>query len=396
MNVEINVFGPIPDILEELRVGRMVVLVDDESRENEGDLIIAAEKVTPEAINFMATQGRGLICLALTSERCDELGLDLMPSDKDSKFGTAFTVSIDAAGVMTTSAHDRAKTILTAIDDFCRPSDLVIPGHIFPLRAREGGTLVRAGHTEGSVDLACLAELKPAAVVCEIMKKDGTMARIPDLVKFCKKHQLKLASIADIIEYRRRNEKLIEKIDDVNLPTAFGRFRLHYYKSLIDENVHLALTSGDVGRGTVEENPVLVRVHSRCFTGDVFHSLHCDCRPKLEESLIRIAREGKGALLYIRQTEQRTRLVDQLKPHTSQEKRQNIVRARAQLARHSDLREYGIGAQILLDLGIRKMRLLTNNTKKIHALTGYGLEVVEQLSIEIASRPDSQLAPEQI
>ena len=379
-------FGPIPDILEELRVGRMVVLVDDESRENEGDLIIAAEKVTPEAINFMATYGRGLICLALTSERCDELGLDLMPSDKDSKFGTAFTVSIDAAGVMTTSAHDRAKTILTAIDDFCRPSDLVIPGHIFPLRAREGGTLVRAGHTEGSVDLACLAELKPAAVVCEIMKKDGTMARI----------RLKLASIADIVEYRRRNEKLIEKIDDVNLPTAFGRFRLHYYKSLIDENVHLALTSGDVGRGTVEENPILVRVHSRCFTGDVFHSLHCVCRPKLEESLIRIAREGKGALLYIRQTEQRTRLVDQLKPHTSQEKRQNIVRARAQLARHSDLREYGIGAQILLDLGIRKMRLLTNNTKKIHALTGYGLEVVEQLSIEIASRPDSQLAPEQI
>lgn len=394
--MEINVFGPIPDILEELRVGRMVVLVDDESRENEGDLIIAAEKVTPEAINFMATYGRGLICLALTSERCDELGLDLMPSDKDSKFGTAFTVSIDAAGVMTTSAHDRAKTILTVIDDYCRPSDLVIPGHIFPLRAREGGTLVRAGHTEGSVDLARLAALKPAAVVCEIMKEDGTMARIPDLVKFCKKHQLKLASIADIIQYRRRSEKLIEKIDDVNLPTEFGRFRVHYYKSLIDENVHLALTSGDVGRGTVEENPVLVRVHSRCFTGDVFHSLHCDCRPKLEESLIRIAREGKGALLYIRHTEQGTRLVDQLKPHTSQEKRQNIVRARAQLAQHSDLREYGIGAQILLDLGIRKMRLLTNNTKNIHALTGYGLEVVEQLSIEIASRPDSQLAPEQI
>jgi len=222
------------------------------------------------------------------------------------------------------------------------------------------------------------------------------MARIPDLVKFCKKHQLKLASIADIIEYRRRNEKLIEKIADANLLTAFGRFHLHYYKSLIDENVHLALTSGEVGRDTVEENPVLVRVHSRCFTGDVFHSLHCDCRPRLEKSLIRIAREGKGVLLYIRQTKQHTRLVHEVKPHTSQEKRQNTVYTRAQLAQHSDLREYGIGAQILLDLGIRKMRLLTNNTKKIHALTGYGLEVVDQLPIESATRPDSQLALEQI
>jgi 3,4-dihydroxy 2-butanone 4-phosphate synthase/GTP cyclohydrolase II len=391
-------FSPIPEILEELRSGRMVVLVDDESRENEGDLIIAAEKVTPETINFMATQGRGLICLALTSGRCNELGLDLMASDKDSKLGTAFTVSIDAATGVTSgvSAHDRAKTILTAIDDFCRPSDLVIPGRIFPLRAREGRTLVRAGHTEGSVDLACLAELKPAAVICEIMKEDGTMARIPDLVKFCKKHQLKLASIADIIEYRRRSEKLIEKIADADLSTAFGRFHFHYYKSLIDENVHLALTSGQVGRDTVEENPVLVRVHSQCLAGEVFHSLHCDCRPRLEKSLIRIAREGKGVFLYIRQREQHARLVHEVKPPTLQEKRQNTVYARAQLGQHSDLREYGIGAQILLDLGIRKMRLLTNNTKKIHALTGYGLEVVDQLPIEIAPRPDSQLAPEQI
>ena len=381
-------FATIEEAIDEIRRGRMVVVCDDENRENEGDLTLAAQFATPEAINFMAKEGRGLICLALSPERCDELELNLMAAKNEAPLQTAFTVSVEARQGVTTgiSAADRAHTIQVAIDPGSVPRDLVQPGHVFPLKAKDGGVLERAGQTEAAVDLARLAGLNPAGVICEIMNDDGTMARVPDLVGYCEQHQLKMITVADLIAYRRRTERLVERVVATKLPTAFGEFTAVGYRSLLDEKHHVAMVKGDVASA----DAVLVRVHSECLTGDVFHSLRCDCGEQLEAAMAMIEREGTGVLLYLSQEGRGIGLLNKLRAYKLQEEGLDTVDANLKLGLPADLRDYGIGAQILVDLGLSRIRILTNNPKKIHGLEGYGLSVAEQVPIQSVPNPHNE------
>ncbi len=369
--------------IEAFQKGEFVILVDDEDRENEGDLAIAAEKITPEKINFMAKYGRGLICLAITEDRADELNLPLMVQDNTSKFETAFTISIEAKKGVTTgiSAHDRAVTILTAIADETTAEDLARPGHVFPLRAKRGGVLVRTGQTEGSVDLAKIAGMKPAAVICEIMNDDGTMARMPQLEKFSQEHKIPILTVADIIEYRLKKEILVHRVSEAKIPTLYGgEFQMILYENEVDDFQHIALVKGDVSG----EEPVLVRVHSECFTGDVLGSMRCDCGDQLHAAMHMIDEIGKGVIVYMRQEGRGIGLANKLKAYCLQDRGKDTVEANIELGFDADLRDYGLGAQILVELGVKRIKLMTNNPKKLKGLEGYGLEVVERVPIEIA------------
>jgi 3,4-dihydroxy 2-butanone 4-phosphate synthase / GTP cyclohydrolase II len=381
-------FATVEEALEDIREGKFVVVVDDEDRENEGDLTIAAQFATPEAVNFMATHGRGLICLCLTEERCDELDLRPMTDRNETPFGTAFTVAIEAREGVTTgiSAHDRSRTIQVAIDPSKGPDDLVQPGHVFPLRARPGGVLQRAGQTEAAVDLARLAGLLPAGVVCEVMNEDGTMARVPDLSRYCERHGLTMITVADLIEYRRRTEKLVERTTEIRLPTAYGEFTAVAFRERLTGKYHVALVKGEVAG---HEN-VLVRVHSECLTGDVFHSLRCDCGEQLELALTRIGAEERGVLLYMAQEGRGIGLLNKLKAYELQEGGLDTVEANVALGFPDDAREWGIGNQILADLGLTTIRILTNNPRKATGLEGYGLAITDQLPIEVSAKAENR------
>jgi len=375
----------IPEAVEDIEAGKFLIVVDDEGRENEGDLTIAAEKVTPEAINFMARYGRGLICIAMTGERLDELRIPMMVHDNTSKFASPFTVSVEAKHNVTTgiSAHDRAVTVKALIEPATRPEDITRPGHMFPLRAREGGVLVRAGHTEAVVDLAKIAGLYPAGVICEVMNEDGTMARLSELESMAAEQGIKIVSVAQIIAYRRLHEKLIQRVAEASLPTKYGDFLSIAYKSAIDPDEHVALVRGELDG----ERPVLVRVHSECLTGDVFHSLRCDCGEQIDLAMRAIADEGRGVFLYMRQEGRGIGLHNKIRAYALQDQGLDTVEANEALGFESDIRDYGIGAQILADLGVRNIRLLTNNPRKVIGLEGYGLQVVETLPILAKPNP---------
>ena len=381
-------FATIEEAIEDIRQGKFVVVVDAADRENEGDLTIAAQFATPEAINFMATHGRGLICLCLTDERCDQLGLHPMTAKNETPYGTAFTVSIEAREGITTgiSAPDRSHTVQVAIDPSKGAHDLVQPGHVFPLRAKPGGVLQRSGQTEAAVDLARLAGLIPAGVVCEVMNDDGTMARVPDLATFCERHDVKLITVADLIEYRRRTEKLIERMSSVRLPTAYGEFTAHAFRETLTGRLHVALVKGEVDG----EDDVLVRVHSECLTGDVFHSLRCDCGEQLDHALQLIAEEERGVLLYMSQEGRGIGLLSKLQAYELQEAGLDTVEANVQLGFPPDAREYGIGSQILAELGLTTLRILTNNPRKITGIEGFGLRVTEQVPIEVPPNAENR------
>jgi 3,4-dihydroxy 2-butanone 4-phosphate synthase/GTP cyclohydrolase II len=374
-------FAPIEEAVKAIRAGQMIIVVDDEDRENEGDLTLAAEKVTPEAINFMAKHGRGLICMPMTEDRLAELDIPQMVAQNTARFDTAFCVSIEAKGVTSTgiSALDRAATVRVAIDPATRPSDLARPGHMFPLKARNGGVLVRAGQTEAAVDLARIAGLYPAGVICEIMNDNGSMARVPELTKFAKRHKLLMITIADLIQYRMRTEALVRRVASAALPTEHGDFQVIAYESIIDKETHVALVKGDLGDG----DDVLVRVHSRCLTGDVFHSARCDCGPQLDAAMLRIGEEGRGVLLYLNQEGRGIGLANKIRAYELQDQGFDTVEANERLGFKADQRDYGIGVQILKDLGVRSMRLLSNNPRKLVGIEGYSLSVVDWIPLEI-------------